>query len=207
MEFCAARCQLKRLGKYEIIGELGRGAMGIVYQARDPIISRKVALKTITTNIANDLNLLQRFYREAQSAGGLQHPNIITIYDMGEEGGLPYIAMELVEGQNLEQVISCAQDLPLSLKLGYGVQACRSAGLCSQTRHRPPRHQTRQRDGQRGRRCEGGGFRHRASHGGFADSNWDVNWHVCLHVSGSIQRGARTSGPTSGPSACCSMNW
>src|SRR5712692_1960964 len=126
MEFCAARCELKRLGKYEIIGELGRGAMGIVYQARDPIISRKVALKTITSNIADDPNLLQRFYREAQSAGGLQHPNIITIYDMGEEGGLPYIAMELVEGQNLEQVISRALDLPLSLKLGYGVQACRA---------------------------------------------------------------------------------
>jgi hypothetical protein len=100
--------------------------MGIVYQARDPIISRKVALKTITTNIASDPNLLQRFYREAQSAGGLQHPNIITIYDMGEEGGLPYIAMELVEGQNLEQVISAGQDLPLSLKLGYGIQACRA---------------------------------------------------------------------------------
>src|SRR5437899_661690 len=126
MQFCAARCELKRLGKYEIIGELGRGAMGIVYQARDPIISRKVALKTITSNIADDPNLLQRFYREAQSAGGLQHPNIITIYDMGEEGGLPYIAMELVEGQNLEQVISRALDLPLSLKLGYGVQACRA---------------------------------------------------------------------------------
>ena len=117
---------MKRLGKYEIIGELGRGAMGIVYQARDPIISRKVALKTITTNIAGDPNLLQRFYREAQSAGGLQHPNIITIYDMGEEGGLPYIAMELVEGENLEQVISSALELPLSLKLGYGVQACRA---------------------------------------------------------------------------------
>ena len=126
MEFCAARCELNRLGKYEIIGELGRGAMGIVYEARDPIISRKVALKTITTNIADDPNLLQRFYREAQSAGGLQHPNIITIYDMGEEGGLPYIAMELVEGQNLEQIISGALDLPLSLKLGYGVQACRA---------------------------------------------------------------------------------
>ena len=126
MEFCWARCELKRLGKYEIIGELGRGAMGIVYQARDPIISRKVALKTITTNIADDPNLLQRFYREAQSAGGLQHPNIITVYDMGEEGGLPYIAMELVEGQNLEQVISGSLDLPLSLKLGYCVQACRA---------------------------------------------------------------------------------
>ena len=72
---------MKKLGKYEVLGELGRGAMGVVYRARDPVINRLVALKTITTGLA-DPNLLQRFYREAQSAGGLQHPNIVTIYDM-----------------------------------------------------------------------------------------------------------------------------
>ena len=66
--------------------ELGHGAMGVVYRARDPIINRLVALKTITTGLADDPNLLQRFYREAQSAGGLQHPNIVTIYDMGKNG-------------------------------------------------------------------------------------------------------------------------
>ena len=68
----------------------------------------------------------QRFYREAQSAGGLQHPNIVTIYDMGEESGTPYIAMELIEGESLEQVISARPDLPLSLKLTYAIQACRA---------------------------------------------------------------------------------
>ena len=75
----------EKLGKYEVLAELGHGAMGVVYRARDPIINRLVALKTITTGVADDPALLQRFYREAQSAGGLQHPNIITIYDMGPE--------------------------------------------------------------------------------------------------------------------------
>jgi serine/threonine protein kinase len=117
---------LKKLGKYEVLGELGHGAMGVVYRARDPVINRLVALKTITTGVAEDPNLLQRFYREAQSAGGLQHPNIVTIYDMGEAGELPYIAMELVEGENLEQVIVRRAPFPISLKLVYTIQACRA---------------------------------------------------------------------------------
>jgi eukaryotic-like serine/threonine-protein kinase len=117
---------LKKLGKYEVLGELGHGAMGVVYRARDPIINRLVALKTITTGLASDPALLQRFYREAQSAGGLQHPNIVTIYDMGEAEDLPYIAMELVEGENLEQLIARKTVLPLTMKLVYAMQACRA---------------------------------------------------------------------------------
>ena len=117
---------MNKLGKYELIQELGRGAMGIVYRARDPIINRLVALKTIIKGVAEDPDLLQRFYREAQSAGGLQHPNIVTIYDMGEEAGTPYIAMELVEGESLEQLIARRPSLPLSLKLTYAIQACRA---------------------------------------------------------------------------------
>ena len=117
---------MKKLGKYELLGELGRGAMGVVYRARDPMINRLVALKTITIGVADDPALLQRFYREAQSAGGLQHPNIVTIYDMGEAGNLPYIAMELVEGENLEQVIARRPNLPITLKLVYAMQACRA---------------------------------------------------------------------------------
>ncbi len=117
---------LKKLGKYEILGELGHGAMGIVYRARDPFINRFVALKTITTGVADDPALLERFYREAQSAGGLQHPNIVTIYDMGDEGRIPYIAMELIEGENLEQVIARRAALSISLKLIYASQAARA---------------------------------------------------------------------------------
>jgi tetratricopeptide (TPR) repeat protein len=117
---------LKKLGKYEVLAELGHGAMGVVYRARDPIINRLVALKTITTGVADDPALLERFYREAQSAGGLQHPNIVTIYDMGEAGDLPYIAMELIEGENLEQVIARRAALPMTVKLVYATQACRA---------------------------------------------------------------------------------
>jgi serine/threonine protein kinase len=121
-----AESALKRLGKYEVLGELGHGAMGVVYRARDPIINRLVALKTITTGVADDPAMLQRFYREAQSAGGLQHPNIVTIYDMGEASELPYIAMELVDGENLEQLIARRSAFPITLKLSYAMQACRA---------------------------------------------------------------------------------
>jgi TonB family protein len=115
---------LKKLGRYEIIRELGRGAMGVVFKARDPLIGRVVALKTITAGLAQDPDLLQRFYREAQAAGSLQHPNVVTIYEMGEEGGTPFIAMEYIEGDSLELIISQRHPLPLAQKVGYIVQTC-----------------------------------------------------------------------------------
>jgi len=117
---------LEKLGKYLIQRELGRGAGGVVYRARDPIINRLVALKTITTGLAEYPDLLQRFYQEAQSAGGLQHPNIVTIYDLGDADGIPYIAMELLEGESLDQLISRRAPLPVPLKLTYALQACRA---------------------------------------------------------------------------------
>jgi eukaryotic-like serine/threonine-protein kinase len=114
------------LGKYEILSELGHGAMGIVYRARDPIINRLVAIKTITASLATDPHLRERFYREAQSAGNLQHPNIVTIHDLGEHDQVPYIAMELIEGESLEDLIGRRPAIPLSLKLVYATQACRA---------------------------------------------------------------------------------
>ena len=117
---------MKKLGKYEVLGELGHGAMGIVYRARDPMINRLVALKTITTGLAGDPALLERFYREAQAAGGLQHPNIVTIYDMGLADDVPFIAMELVEGENFEQLIARKSPLAVTRKLVYAMQACRA---------------------------------------------------------------------------------
>jgi serine/threonine-protein kinase len=98
--------------------------MGVVYKARDPIINRLVALKVIKANVADNPALLERFYREAQSAGSLQHPNIVTIYEMGEEAGIPFIAMQLVDGQNLGNLIAQRASIPLSLKLVYAVEAC-----------------------------------------------------------------------------------
>jgi len=123
---------LKKLGKYEIIEELGRGAMGVVYKARDPLIGRLIALKTITAGLADNQELLQRFYREAQSAGGLQHPNIVTVHDLGEENQTPYIAMEFIEGTSLEALVQKKAPIPLSQKVGYIVQACRGLGYAHQ---------------------------------------------------------------------------
>jgi serine/threonine-protein kinase len=113
----------QKIGKYEVIEELGRGAMGVVYKGKDPFIGRFVALKTITTGLQDQPELLQRFYREAQAAGGLQHPNVVTIYDLGEaQDGTPYIAMEFLEGEDLEKYIAEQRQIPLSQKINYMVQ-------------------------------------------------------------------------------------
>jgi serine/threonine-protein kinase len=95
------------LGRYKVLKELGRGAMGLVYLGKDPTIQRFVAIKTMRLDdIDNDEKLQDvkaRFFREAESAGRLSHPNIVTIYDAGEENDLGYIAMELLEGTPLKQ--------------------------------------------------------------------------------------------------------
>ena len=97
------------LGRYQILGELGRGAMGVVYRALDPAINRPVAIKTIKladlTDEAERGRLKERLFREAQSAGILSHPGIVTVYDVGEEGDVTYIAMEFVNGASLEKVL------------------------------------------------------------------------------------------------------
>lgn len=94
------------LGRYKVLKELGRGAMGVVYLGKDPTIHRFVAIKTMRLDKADDLDSVQevkaRFFREAESTGRLSHPNIVTIFDAGEEGNLGYIAMELLEGTTLK---------------------------------------------------------------------------------------------------------
>ena len=117
---------MTHIGRYEIVRELGRGAMGVVFKARDPLIGRSVAVKTITAGVANNPDLLERFHREAKSAGLLQHPNIVTIYELSESEGSPFIAMEYLDGESLEQVIARHLPLPVTQKLGYIVQACRA---------------------------------------------------------------------------------
>lgn len=99
------------LGRYEIIEELGRGAMGVVYKARDPLLNRIVAIKTMSAEAAENDELRSRLEREAQLAAKLRHPNIITIYDVGEEEGIPFIAMEFLEGIDLRHITS--QNIPL----------------------------------------------------------------------------------------------
>lgn len=122
---------MQRLGKYEIITEIGRGAMGAVYKARDPLIDRLVALKTITGG-SGAQSLLDRFYQEARSAGTLQHPNIVTIYELGHEKTTPFIAMEFLEGESLDHIIEQHPVLPLSVKLGYIVRVCEALAYAHQ---------------------------------------------------------------------------
>ena len=100
---------MKRLGRYEILEELGRGAMGQVFRGRDPQIDRIVAIKTINVAALDPIivdEFRQRFFREAQAAGKLSHPGIVTIYEVGEDpdSGMPYIVMEHIEGKTLEEV-------------------------------------------------------------------------------------------------------
>ena len=95
------------LGRYRILGELGRGAMGTVYRALDPLIEREVAIKTLHPNLPEDVmnEVRERFLREAKSAGRLNHPNIVTVYDVGEQDGTAYIAMEFLEGRSLQRIL------------------------------------------------------------------------------------------------------
>src|SRR5271155_3933379 len=108
---------IMKAGRYEIVGELGRGAMGVVYKATDPVIGRAVAVKTIKlseegTGLTRP-EMLARFQTEARAAGLLTHPNIVVVFDAGEEDGLYYITMELVEGKSLQAHLDGAQAFPL----------------------------------------------------------------------------------------------
>lgn len=107
------RLAMDRIGRYEIVSELGRGAMGIVYRAHDTRIARDVAIKTIklADQAAPDemQGLRERLFREAQSAGRLSHPGIVTIYDIAEENGIAYITMEFVEGRTLEELMNAGE--------------------------------------------------------------------------------------------------
>ena len=122
----------KKLGKYDVLDVIGRGGMGVVYKAIDPGIGRLVAIKMMTAGFANDPDLLKRFYREAQSAGKLQHPNIVTIYDLGDQDGNPYMVMQFLEGESLESIISTRRPVSLEEKLNTVVQVCNGLNYAHQ---------------------------------------------------------------------------
>ena len=105
-----------RLGPYEILAPLGAGGMGEVYRARDTRLGREVAIKVLPAALASDPERLKRFEREARSASALNHPNIVTIYDIGSADSVSYIAMELVNGRAAADRCCCRE-------------RCRSAGF------------------------------------------------------------------------------
>lgn len=112
------------IGKYEILAELGRGGMGAVYKARDPVLDRFVALKQLSAEVLAEPGMRERFLREARSAARLQHPNIVTVYEFGEVEGTPFIAMELLEGGNLADAVEDGRLPDLASRLGVVVQVC-----------------------------------------------------------------------------------
>src|SRR5262247_1772542 len=110
-----------RLGTYEVLSPLGAGGMGEVYRARDTRLGREVAIKVLPSEVSADRDRLARFEREARSASALNHPNIVTIYEIGSADSISYISMELVQGTTLRDLLAQG---PLSLKrlLGLAVQ-------------------------------------------------------------------------------------
>jgi serine/threonine-protein kinase len=114
----------QKIGKYVIEELLGKGGMGEVYKAHDATLGRYVALKLMRGPALDDTNARERFVREAQAAGGLRHPNIVTVYDLGEFEGQMYIAMEFIHGEDLEKIISNKTPLLIEDKLNIMIQVC-----------------------------------------------------------------------------------
>ena len=113
-----------RLGPYEILAPLGAGGMGEVYRARDPRIGRDVAIKVLPPSFSKDADRLRRFEREARSAGVLNHPNVLVVYDVGESESSPYIVSELLEGESLRERLATGP-LPSAVAVEYAAQIAR----------------------------------------------------------------------------------
>jgi serine/threonine-protein kinase len=116
--------EASKLGRFELVSEIGRGAMGIVYKAKDPMLERTVAIKTINLTMDKDGAEMyeKRFYQEARAAGGLNHPNIVTIYDIGRSESLCYMAMEYIEGAELRTLLLPGKPLPVAKALSIAAQ-------------------------------------------------------------------------------------
>ncbi|HKB83793.1 MAG TPA: serine/threonine-protein kinase [Burkholderiales bacterium] len=115
---------VRTLGRYEIISELGQGSMGVVYKARDPMLDRIVAIKTINLTLPKEelAEYEARFYQEAKAAGGLSHRNIVTIHDIGRSERVAYMAMEFLEGQELRRLLQSRVPIAVSQALDIGAQ-------------------------------------------------------------------------------------
>ncbi len=116
---------MTNIGRYQILTEIKRGGMGIVYKAFDPVVERELAIKTMFDQTSDDPSFRARFFREARSAGKLKHVNIVTVYDLGEENGRLYLVMEFLEGRDLRAVIHEGARPPLEEALRIMLDICR----------------------------------------------------------------------------------
>ena len=115
---------MNTIGRYQLLEKLGQGGMGVVHRAVDPLLQRTVAVKLISSAIDANDELRERFFREARAAGQLSHKNIITIYDLGEHEGQPFLAMEFLEGQDLQQRLTVPPPMSLARKLELAIEIC-----------------------------------------------------------------------------------
>src|SRR3712207_2216221 len=116
-------------GRYRILGRIGSGGMADVYRAEDIHLGREVALKVLHRRFAQDAEFVERFRREASSAAGLQHPNVVGVFDRGEHEGTYYIAMECLAGRNLKEVVAAEAPLDQTRVIDLGLQILSAAGF------------------------------------------------------------------------------
>ncbi|MEK6252961.1 MAG: protein kinase, partial [Actinomycetota bacterium] len=116
-------------GRYRILDRIGSGGMADVYRAEDTHLGREIALKVLHRRFAQDAEFVERFRREARSAAGLQHPNVVGVYDRGEHEGTYYIAMEHLKGSSLKEIVEAEAPLDQMRAIEYGVQILSAAGF------------------------------------------------------------------------------
>ena len=111
-------------GRYQLLEKLGQGGMGVVYRAFDTVLERVVALKLVLTPEGLDPEMRERFFREARAAGHLSHKNIVTVYDLGEFDGKPYLAMEYLDGEDLQKRLARPEKMSLRRKIEVAIDLC-----------------------------------------------------------------------------------
>jgi hypothetical protein len=130
----AAEVRTRRVGRYLITGRIGRGGMGMVYEGLDEALDRKVAIKTLTSEGLFDQDSRRRFEVEAKAVARLQHPNIVIVYELGEDRGVKFIAMELLPGVDLEKLLRSGEEMLLAEKLDVAIQVCRGLAYAHERR-------------------------------------------------------------------------